>query len=457
MESKPDLESRHGGSDPVTIDPIVGRHEMGTSSRPARVLTRHDRRAAFVVLSLLTLLHQTDRLIVGPLTSSIMTSFHINEAQMGAALSGALVTGGLLFPLWGYLFDRFSRTRLLSIAAAIWGATTWCSAIAPTYGWFVATRAATGIDDASVPGVYSLLADTFEPRARGKVYAVLKVSVPVGYVVGAALATFLAPRIGWRWVFVVTGAMGMVVAVLVALFVREAPRGATEPELAGASGVLPTFHWSAVRRLLRRRTLVALYAQGFLAVIPINVVTFWMYRYLETERGYSGQGSLSVAIITVAGLAIGLPLGGALGDRLFRRMSRGRLLVVAATIPGSLLLCAALLVPVTHRVAFALLAMTGSFLTGFAAPNIVATISDVSPPEVRSTALAVQSLVETTGAALAPLLTGIVALRINLGTAFLVLIGGASVLWTPCYLMALRNVSGDIEETRAELRSRSGS
>jgi MFS transporter, Spinster family, sphingosine-1-phosphate transporter len=418
---------------------------------------RYGRWATLAVLLCFTLLHQADRLIIGPLTSSIMDSFHINEAQMGTVLSGALVTGGLLFPLWGYLFDRFSRARLLAMAAALWGATTWLSAVVPTFGWFVASRAATGIDDASVPGAYSLLADTFEPRVRGKVFAVLKMSIPVGYVVGAALATFLAPRIGWRWVFVVTGSAGMVVAVLVALFVREAPRGATEPELAGASGASLTFRWSAARRLLKRRTIVALYAQGFLAVIPINVVTFWMYRYLETERGYSGQASLSVAIVTVTGLAMGLPLGGTLGDRLFRTMPRGRLLVVAATIPGSFVLCAALLVPVTHHVTFALLAMVGSFLTGFAAPNIVATISDVSLPEVRSTALSMQSLVETTGAALAPLLTGIVALRISLGTAFLVLIAGASVLWIPCYLIALRNVSGDIEQTRAELRARTGS
>lgn len=418
---------------------------------------RYGRWATLAVLLCFTLLHQADRLIIGPLTSSIMDSFHINEAQMGTVLSGALVTGGLLFPLWGYLFDRFSRARLLAMAAALWGATTWLSAVVPTFGWFVASRAATGIDDASVPGAYSLLADTFEPRVRGKVFAVLKMSIPVGYVVGAALATFLAPRIGWRWVFVVTGAAGMVVAVLVALFVREAPRGATEPELVGASGASLTFRWSAARRLLKRRTILALYAQGFLAVIPINVVTFWMYRYLEMERGYSGQASLSVAIVTVTGLAMGLPLGGTLGDRLFRTMPRGRLLVVAATIPGSFVLCAALLVPVTHHVTFALLAMVGSFLTGFAAPNIVATISDVSLPEVRSTALSMQSLVETTGAALAPLLTGIVALRISLGTAFLVLIAGASVLWIPCYLIALRNVSGDIEQTRAELRARTGS
>lgn len=408
------------------------------------------------VLLCFTLLHQADRLIVGPLTSSIMATYQIDEARMGAVLSGSLVVGGVLFPLWGYLFDRFSRARLLAIAATLWGATTWLAAVAPSYGWFVAARASTGIDDASVPGAYSLLADTFEPRVRGKVYSVLKVSIPVGYVVGAALATFLSPHIGWRWVFVVTGALGMVVAVLVVLVVKDVPRGGTEPELSAAPIGTRKFSWSAVRRLLKHRTLVALYAQGFLAVIPINVVTFWMYRYLETERGYSGSASLSVAIVTVAGLAAGLPLGGALGDRLFRRTSRGRLLAVAAAIPGSFLICAALLVPATNQVLFALLAMTGSFLTGFAAPNIVATISDVSLPEVRSTALAFQSLVETTGTALAPLLTGIVALKISLGTAFLILIGGASVLWVPCYLVALSNVSGDIRQTHAELRARSG-
>jgi hypothetical protein len=66
-----------------------------------------------------------------------------------------------------------------------------------------------------------------------------------------------------------------------------------------------------------------------------------------------------------------------------------------------------------------------------------------------------QSLVETTGAALAPLLTGILASRISLGTAFLVLIAGASALWIPCYLIALGHVSSDIEQTRAELRARS--
>jgi MFS family permease len=417
---------------------------------------RSSRWAVLAVLTLFTLLHQADRLIVGPLTSSIMDSFHIDEAQMGAAVSGALIVGGLLFPLWGYLFDRFSRARLLAIAAAVWGGTTWLSALAPTFGWFVVARAATGVDDASTPGVYSLLADTFEPRVRGRVYALLKTAMPAGYVLGAVLATTLAPRIGWRWIFVMTGGAGLVVAVLVALVVKDVARGATELELAGAPAAAARFSWAVARSLLRRRTLVALYAQGFFAILPINVVTFWFFRYLETERGYTGTALLSVAALTVLGLGVGFPLGGVLGDRLFRRMPQGRLLVGMATLPGSVLLCAALLTATTQPGIFALLAATGAFLTSFAAPNVGATISDVSLPEVRSTALAIQGLVETTGAALSPFLAGLVAARASLGTAFLVVVAGAAMCWTPFYLIALASISSDLDYTRSQLRARSG-
>jgi MFS family permease len=112
------------------------------------------------------LLHQADMLLIGPLTTPIMETFHINEAQMGAVVTGALIVGGVLYPVWGYLYDRYSRPKLLALASFIWGSTTWLSALAPTFPVFVATRASTGIDDAGDPGIYSLLADYFAPAVR---------------------------------------------------------------------------------------------------------------------------------------------------------------------------------------------------------------------------------------------------------------------------------------------------
>jgi hypothetical protein len=44
------------------------------------------------------LLHQTDRLLIGPLTTDIMATFHINMAQMGAVSTGASIVGAVLPP-----------------------------------------------------------------------------------------------------------------------------------------------------------------------------------------------------------------------------------------------------------------------------------------------------------------------------------------------------------------------
>ncbi len=126
-----------------------------------------------VLMMFFMLLHQADRLLIGPLTTDIMETFGITRAQMGLVSTGALIVSALFYPLWGYLYDRYTRSKLLSLAAFIWGSTTWLSAIVPSYGAFVATRSATGIDDSSYPGIYSIISDLFGPRMRGKIIGLL--------------------------------------------------------------------------------------------------------------------------------------------------------------------------------------------------------------------------------------------------------------------------------------------
>jgi MFS family permease len=170
-------------------------------------MQRKSRYRWFVVAVFFTfmLLHQSDKLLIGPLTTPIMNTFGIDEVQMGAVFTGALLVGAVLYPLWGYLYDRFSRSKLLALASFIWGSTTWLSAIAPTFPFFLATRATTGIDDSSYPGIYSLIADYFGPNMRGKVYGILQLTQPLGYMIGLIIATLLSGILGWRAVFYITG------------------------------------------------------------------------------------------------------------------------------------------------------------------------------------------------------------------------------------------------------------
>jgi MFS family permease len=200
---------------------------MGKSSRSYSVFV-------VGVFAAFMLLHQTDKLLIGSLQTVVSESFGLNDLQWGLINSGALIVGTVLYPLWGYLYDRYARARLLALASLIWGATTWLSSIVRTYPAFLATRASTGIDDSSYPGLYSLVADYFEPRTRSKVYGALQLTQPLGYLLGMVLALMIAPMIGgWRSVFYITGGLGLVMALVIYFGVREVPRGRSEPEFEG--------------------------------------------------------------------------------------------------------------------------------------------------------------------------------------------------------------------------------
>ncbi len=165
-----------------------------------------------------------------------------------------------------------------------------------------------------------------------------------------------------------------------------------------------------------------LYIQGFFGVFPWNVIVFWFFNYLETERGYDENSVFLTMVVAVLVLAAGYPFGGALGDYFFKRTPRGRALVAAtAVLLGAVMLTITLSVPNQNQMLFMiLLAMTALFIP-VAAPNVVSTVYDVSLPEVRSTALAIQYLIESSGAALAPSIAGLIADQTSLKSAFLII------------------------------------
>jgi MFS family permease len=199
------------------------------------------------------LLHETDRLLIGPLTPDIMATFHITMTQMGAVSTGALIVGAVLYPVWGYAYDRFSRPKLLSLASFIWGSTTWISAAAPSYPVFLATRASTGIDDSSYPGLFSLVSDYFGPKVRGRVYGLLRLTQPLGYIIGMVLGLILTATLGWRAVFYLTGGLGLVVAGLIFFSLRETPADRLNQRWPGSQRRAPTTlsgrrHWDFFER-----------------------------------------------------------------------------------------------------------------------------------------------------------------------------------------------------------------
>ncbi len=402
------------------------------------------------------LLHQSDRLLIGTLTTNIMATFRITMTQMGAVSTGALIVGAVCYPLWGYLYDRYGRAKLLALASFIWGATTWLNAIAPTYKAFLVTRATTGIDDSSYPGIYSLISDLFGPKVRGKVYGLLQLTAPLGFLMGMILALSLRDVIGWRGVFYITGSLGVILAVVIYFGVPEPPRGGAEPEMVGLEPVTTyRFKWTIVWGLFKKPTLLFIFVQGFFGVFPWNVITFWFFAYLEKERGYTGMPLFVTMAVAVIVLAVGYPVGGALGDRLFQRTPRGRAIVsTIGVLAGAVLLWVTLSVPEANQWLFlVMLAFTALFIP-FAAPNVVSTVYDITLPEVRSTALSIESLIESAGAALSPLIAGFIADRSSLGTAILLICVSTWLLCALFFIGVAIVVPGDIRTLRTQMQAR---
>jgi MFS family permease len=402
-------------------------------------------------------LHQSDKLLIGSLTDRIQETFRITKTQMGAVSTGALIVGSILYPVWGYLYDRYARSKLLALASFVWGSTTWLNALAPTYRSFLFTRASTGIDDSSYPGLYSLVADYFEPRLRGRVYGLLQLTAPLGFLAGMVLAITLGARIGWRGVFLLTGSLGILLSVAIFFGVREAPRGRSEPELAELERIgIYRFSWQTARGLLRKPSLILLFVQGFFGVFPWNVITYWFMYYLKKERGYGDSPMLLLTMgLAVIVLAAGYPLAGALGDRLFRRTPRGRIWVAGSgVITGAVLLVVTLSVPAENQWLFLALLCLTALVIPFAAPNVIATVYDITEPEVRSSALAVQYFIESAGAALSPLMAGIIADHWSLHTAILSICVSAWVLCAIFFAFVGYLVPRDIAALRQEMRRR---
>lgn len=419
----------------------------------------HSRYRWFVVVIFFffMLLHQTDKLMIGSLQVQISNDFNIDNTQWGLVNSGALIVATILYPIWGYLYDRYARAKLLSLASLIWGATTWLNALARSFGVFLVTRASTGIDDSSYPGLYTLVADYFGPNLRGKIYGILQLAQPIGYLVGMILALMVAPMIGgWRSVFFITGSLGLVIALFIYFGVREMPRGKAEPEFEQMTEMQTfKFSWMEAKQIFKKRTMWFIFLQGFAGVFPWNVITYFFFAYLERERGYDANSILFTMAPVILILASGYFIGGALGDFAFKRTNKGRIMVSSAgVLLGAIFIYLALNTPIEARNQFLIFMCLTAVFMPLSSANVIATVYDVTVPEVRSTAQATEYFIENAGAAFAPIITGLIADAIDLKTAILLI---CMVAWGLCfffYLGALFTIDKDTKDLRHQMAER---
>jgi MFS family permease len=307
--------------------------------------------------------------------------------------------------------------------------------------------------------LYTLIADYFGPSMRGKIYGILQLAQPIGYLLGTILALMIAPMLGgWRSVFYITGSLGLIIAVLIFIGVKEVPRGKAEPEFEGMEEKeLEHFHfsWQEVRKIFKKKTMWFIFAQGFAGQFPWNVIVYFFFGYLMLNRGYDNDSVLFTMAPVILILAAGYFVGGSLGDFLFKRTYKGRIIVSSiGVLMGAIFLYLAMITPVDARTQFFVFMCLTAIFMPLSSANVIATVYDITVPEVRSTAQATEYFVENAGAAFAPAVTGIMADAIGLSTAITVLCLTAWILCFFLYIGALFFIEGDINTLRSQMAAR---
>jgi MFS family permease len=124
---------------------------------------------------------------------------------------------------------------------------------------------------------------------------------------------------------------------------------------------------------------------------------------------------------------------------------------------GAVFLYLTMSVPNDQTILFAVLLMVTAITMPFSSPNIISTVYDVTVPEIRSTALAVENFIESFGAAASPLIAGLIADAFSVKFSILVI---SLSTWAVCFLFmigAILLVPKDINDMHNELLDRAKS
>jgi len=310
-------------------------------------------RSAYVALGVLTainLLNYVDRYLVPPLVPDLEHAMGLTHEQAGWLWPAFMVVYMLTAPVFGAWGDRGSRTRPIAIGVFIWAVATVLSGFARNYHQLFAARALVGVGEAAYVAIApALLADCFPVNARGRVFAVLNMAIPVGAALGYVLGGLIGQHFGWRAAFFVCGAPGIVLAGAV-LWLKDPPRGAQEgsPATSGTHGRTGRLSGPvAVYMSLLRRPPYMRLVLGYAAyTFGLGGLGFWMPTFLERVRGIpADQATTGFGAIVVVTGVLGTLVGGWLGDYCLKRSPQGYLwfsgAVTLAAAPVALLALAA--------------------------------------------------------------------------------------------------------------------
>jgi MFS family permease len=374
-------------------------------------------RWALGLLVLSGVINYVDRATLAVANIYIQHDLGISVGGMGVLLSAFLWTYAFSQLPAGGLIDRFGPRLMLGAGLCVWSLAQVLGGLVGSFEQFIAARAFLGIGESpQFPAAARVVRNWFNVRGRGTASGIFNCASSLGTFIAVPLLTILMVAFNWRWMFIIMGGVGLVVAAVWWTVHRNPAQVAlTDDERAyltegDATGHAQTATFAEWRRLFAYRTTWGMIAGYFGTIYCTWIYTAWLPFYLEHERHISvGKTGFLAAIPFFWGVVGGL-LGGWLVDVLLARgvsPMGSRKYPMALALVGVAVFTAATAVAPSNTLALVFISCA-LFLAYVSSSTAWAMASVAAPSNCTASIGAIQNFGGYLGGALAPLVTGFI-------------------------------------------------
>jgi len=355
-------------------------------------------RYAWLIVGLLVpvaLLNYLDRQMIAAMKSSVMndvTGFS-NEKAWGQMLGQFKWVYAFLSPVGGYIADRFGRKFTICGSLFAWSVITFVTGHVTMYDGLLWTRTLMGVSEAFyIPAALALIMDYHTGNTRSRATGLHQMGIYCGVILGGFTGYVAdAPALGWRWMFNVTGLVGIIYAPVLLMVLRDVTKQISASDVEKKTRVV-----TAVCELLSNKSFILLVFYFTLPALAGWVVRDWMPAILQKSFNISqGKAGVSATLYWQAAAILSAFFGGWLADRWMHQSDRGRIYVSAI---GMALIIPALFgvgnEPNLHSLSLAIASLVLFGVGwGFFDGNNMPILSQIVRPKLRATGYGIMNLV----------------------------------------------------------------
>jgi ACS family hexuronate transporter-like MFS transporter len=278
------------------------------------------------LLALATALNYLDRQSLPVVVGELQKEIPISEVEYSQMQSLFLLSYAIMYAVGGGVMDWLGTRAGYALMIVFWSVATLLHGFASSVGELKLFRFLLGLGEGGAfPGSAKAVSEWFPASERSFAFGIFNTGSSVGAVIAPPLIALIVSTSGWRWVFYVAGALGVVWGALWLLFyelpsrhkrITAEERDYLREQLEEVGGPTPKVSYF---RLFSYRQVWGLLIAKFLTDSAWFFFIFWLPKYLADVRHLNIKEIGYYAWIPYALAGVGSFFGGWLSSYLIRR------------------------------------------------------------------------------------------------------------------------------------------